>query len=177
MIANNTCKINALKKVVFINGSIREKNAELVKKEAESFQKDQTIYFRIDSEGGNMGYFNLIHSILYDKYISLNCYYIAEIIHAESCALLLALIMDERHIMPGSLVSIHLPHPAKGLNIEDVGIEELKKKKEETIAFYCRTTNLTEQQVNDLENVFLTSKELMEYDIATHKVPIFRNYL
>ena len=156
--------------IIEINRRFDEGLVSYVKSSLKEISNDEKkIIFRINSYGGSNLALQKIKGFMYfmDKYKSYR--FIGQAIHAESAAFLLFLNCRVRQVAPGSVGILHFPVP-RGSMDEKV----LKSLKNDIIEFIMRRTKMTEQQIRSLENMPLSRTEMLDYGIATEKIPIIR---
>jgi len=156
--------------IIDINRRFNDDLVSYVKSRLKEISNDEKeIIFRINSFGGSNLALQKIKGFMYfmGKYKGYKT--IGQAIHAESAAFLLFLNCRVRQVAPGSVGIIHFPVPRGPM--DDKVLESLKK---DIIEFIMRRTKMTEQQIISLENIPLSRTEMLDYGIATEKIPIIR---
>jgi|GEM_PF-5599265 len=159
-----------MENLIRLEGHFDNKMAQYFKKCLRSCRPEIPIYLRIDSLGGNLHPMNLMSRLVYYATYNKGCSFIAQIVYAESAALMFAVNIPKRQITSKSLAVIHLPVLAKGVSLLEQGLD---KKRDFAIQYLASKTKLQAPQILKLDMVPLTNKELMTYGIATELVEDF----
>ena len=156
--------------IIDINRRFNDELVSYVKYGLKDMSNDEKeIIFRINSFGGSNLALQKIKGFMYfmEKYKGYK--FIGQAKHAESAAFLLFLNCRVRQVAPGSVGIIHMPVP-RGPMDEKV-LESMRK---DVIEFIMRRTKMTEHQIHSLEGIPLSRTEMLDYGIATEKIPIIR---
>ncbi len=122
------------------------------------------IRIRINSHGGDVESMAIMNGFVY-YFTQYKYHFIAEIEYAESSAMLFAVNMHERIVCDKSFGAIHLPESKD----KSTKIQQTKH----FISIFEKQTKMDISNIERLNNVMLSSTDLLDLGIATKKVPFF----
>jgi ATP-dependent protease ClpP protease subunit len=155
--------------IIFVNTRFDKALVTEVKQRLKKVDpKEENIFFRINSYGGNVQAFQVIAGFMYFMYKYKHHTIIGQAVHAESAALMLFLNCKIRQVTHRSVGIIHLPIPNRAVSEGD-----LEDKRRMAISYILRRTKMTEKEIIELENLPLGAAEMIKYGIATEKVRVF----
>ena len=146
---------------IFVDGIFDKNMVKKFKQDLRSLIANdiKEIIVNINSYGGDGESMAIMNGFVYvvSKYKGFK--FIAKIHHAESCALLFAVNMHERHVNSNSKGSIHLPVSKH---------EETKfLQTKHFVDIFVKQTHLCKEKILNLNNDLLNAKTMCEYGIAT----------
>lgn len=150
-----------------IEGKIDDKVADKFKSFLKEVEPDSKVVINIESRGGSLYPAERMIRYIYFMQKYKKCYFIVQINHAYSAALLVALMANERLVIKDSKGLIH--------HVSWYGGDpDLYDKVEERIfEYFHRCIQIEKPLYQHLFDIFLTSEQMLRYGIATGQVKDF----
>lgn len=159
-----------MKKIFYIDEDISDETVKKFKLFLKPVKKEEMLYIRIDSWGGDSLSGKLIEGFIYYMKKYKSCKFTMEGIIAVSVAFRIFIRGNERIITPRHLIGIHLPVPNKA----NIAPERIAVQRNKDIKFIAATLPLlTKDEILEYDDMPLPVEFMLKKGIVTNVVSSF----